>query len=338
VSDLYRGLSEILCEQNDLEAAAQRLLTAQQMGERGATTGWQQRLCVAQARLKESQGDLAGALVLLDEAEREYVRNPLPDPPVAALKARIWVRQGRLIEVFSWARAQNLSPDDELSYIREFEHLTLVRALIARYKTDRMDDDLHAALGLLERLLQTAQAGGRNGSVIEILILQSLAVQAQGDLPRALAALERALSLAEPEGYVHIFVDEGEAMRALISEFKYTSEKSARNEVHPLFSYVDKLLAAFPQPRAANPKSEIQNPTPLRSGDYSLKSEMVEPLSERELEVLKLLRSELSGPEIAERLIVSLNTMRSHTKSIFNKLGVNNRRAAVHRAEELDLF
>ena len=337
VSDIYRGLSELLCEQNELEAAAQHLVTAQQMGEKGATTGWPQRLCVAQARLKESRGDLAGALALLDEAEREYVRNPLPDPPVAALKARIWVRQGRLTEAFVWVREQNLSPDDELSYMREFEHLTLVRALIARYKADRMDDDLHAALRLLGRLLQTAQAGGRNGSVIEILILQSLAVHAQGDQPLALAPLERALKLAEPEGFVRIFVDEGEAMRFLILDFRCTIEKSAHNGVHPLFNYVDKLLAAFPQPVATSPRSKIQNRKHLHLTQVQV-SEIVEPLSERELEVLQLLRSELSGPEIAKQLIVSLNTLRTHTKSIFNKLGVNNRRAAVRRAEELDLF
>lgn len=318
--DLHRGLSELLCEQNELEAATQHLLTAQQMGERGSTTGWPQRLCIAQARLKESQGDLAGTLVLLEEAERRYVRNPLPGPPVAALKARMWVRQGRLIEAFAWAREQNLSPDDDLSYLREFEHLTLARALIARYKTDRMDDDLHTGLGLLGRLLQAAEEGGRNGSVIEILILQSLAHQAQGNPSRALASLERALSLAEPEGYIRIFVDEGEAMRLLI-------EQLSRNRDHPLSSYAGKLLAAFTQPEAA-PKSAI---IPQKSG-------MIEPLSERELEVLKLLRSELSGPEIAGQLIVSLNTLRTHTKSIFNKLGVNNRRAAVRRAEELDLF
>jgi len=327
VSDLYRGLSELLCEQNDLEAAAQHLVTAQQMGEKGATTGWPQRLCVAKARLKESQGDLAQALTFLEEAEHEYVRNPLPDPPVAALKAQIWVRQGRLTEAFSWAHAQNLSPDDELSYMREFEHLTLVRALIARFQIDRMDDDLHAALGLLERLLQAAETGGRNGSVIKILILQSLAYQAQDGQSCALASLERAMKLAEPEGFIRIFVDEGEAMRLLILDFRLKVDKSAHNEVRSLFSYADKLLAAFPQP-AALPQAKIKNRT----------TEIVEPLSERELEVLKLLRSELSGPEIAEHLIVSLNTLRTHTKSIFNKLGVNNRRAAVRRAEELEMF
>ena len=327
VSDLYRGLSELLCEQNDLEAAAQHLVTAQQMGEKGATTGWPQRLYVAKARLKESQGDLAGALVLLEEAEREYVRNPLPDPPVAALKAQIWVRQGRLTEAFSWARAQNLSPDDELSYMREFEHLTFARVLIARYKADHLDNDLSAALGLLERLQQAAEEGGRYGSVIKILILRSLAYHAQGDQPSALASMEHALTLAKPEGFVRIFVDEGEAMRLLILDFRLKVERSAHNEAHSLCSYVDKLLAAFPQPAAS-----------LHSKTQNRKPEIVESLSERELDVLKLLRSELSGPEIAEQLIVSLNTLRTHTKSIFNKLGVNNRRAAVRRAEELDLI
>jgi LuxR family maltose regulon positive regulatory protein len=290
------------------------------LGEHGALTGWPHRLCVAQARLKESQGDLAGALVLLDEAERQYVRNPLPDRPVAALKARTWVRQGQLTKALSWVREQNLSPDGDLSYLREFEHLTLARMLIARYKTDRADGHLRAALGLLERLLQAAGEGGRNGSLMEILILQSLAYQAQGNQPRALASLERAQTLAEPEGYVRIFVDEGESMRLLI-------EEQSHHRVYPPSGYAGKLLAAFAQPAAA-PESAI----------IHQQSDITEPLSERELEVLKLLRSELGGPEIAQHLNVSLNTLRTHTKNIFNKLGVNNRRAAIRRADELDLF
>lgn len=252
----------------------------------------------------------------------------MPDPPIAALKARTWVRQGLVNEAFSWAHAQNLSPDDELSYMREFEHLTLARALIARYKADQVENDLHAALRLLQRLLQAAETGGRNGSVIEILILQSLAYQAQGDHLSIFAPLERALSLAGPEGYVRIFVDEGDALRLLILDISSMIKKSARNGTHSLFGYVEKLLASFSQPVAVFSQSKNQNRD----------TEIIEPLSERELEVLRLLGSELSGPEIAQRLIVSLNTLRTHTKNIFNKLGVNNRRAAVRRAEELDLF
>jgi LuxR family maltose regulon positive regulatory protein len=320
-ADLYRGLGELYVERGDLEAAAQHLLTSQKLGEQTATTDWLHRLCVSQARLKEAQGDLDGALALLDEAERVYVRAPLPDVhPVAALKARIWLKQGRLAEALGWAREQGLSMDDDLRYTREFEHITLARVLIAAGKSNREAGSLDEATRLLGRLLQAAETGGRMGSVIQILLLQALVYQAQDNLPHALAPLERALALAEPQGYVRIFVDEGEAMRLLI-------EKQSRNRDHPLSGYADKLLAAFTQPAAA-PKSAI----------IHQKSDMIESLSERELEVLKLLRSELSGPEIAQQLIVSLHTLRTHTNNIYNKLGVNNRRAAVRRAEELDLL
>jgi len=317
-SDLYRGLSELLCEQGDREAAAQHLLTAQKLGEQVPLTGWPHRLGIAQARLKEAQGDLDGALGLLNEAERLYIREPLPNVrPIAALKARVWIRQGRLIEADRWVREQGLSPDDDLSYLREFEHLTLVRVLIARYKTDRLDDALHGALGLLERLLQAAEEGSRTGSMIELLLLQGLAHQAQDDLMRALASLERALMLAEPEGYVQVFVDEGKPIADLLTRLKV--EGCKRKE------YIHKLLAAFGTQLAVHPSSFIPQP-------------LVEPLSERELEVLKLLGTELSGPEIADKLTVSLNTVRTHTKNIYSKLEVSSRRAAVRRAEELGLL
>ena len=279
------------------------------------------------------QQDLDGALAVLDEAERVYIRGPLPDVrPVAALKARVWLKQGRLAEALGWARGQGLSVDDDIRYTREFEHITLARVLIAAGKSDREAGSLDGATRLLERLLQAAENGGRMGSAIQILVLQALAFQAQDNLPHALAPLERALTLAEPEGYVRIFLDEGEAMRSLI-------EKQSRNRDHPLSGYADKLLAAFTQPVAA-PESAImhQKSDMIEPEVRPAKDMLVEPLSERELEVLKLLRSELSGPEIAQQLIVSLNTLRSHTKNIFNKLGVNNRRAAIRRAEELDLF
>lgn len=314
VSDLYRGLSEVLCEQGQLAAAMQHLQTAQQLGERGALTGWPQRLAVAQARLTAAHGDLASALVLLDEAERQYVRNPLPDWPIAAIKARVWIRQGRLTEALAWVRDQRLSPTDNLSYLREFDHLTLARVLIAQYKADRVDDALQAALSLLQRLLQAAEAGGRNGSVIEILIVQALAHQAQPDLPRALAMLERALILAEPEGYSQIFVDEGAPLAELLRKLAGGKRQT----------YIHKLLAAFGV-------EEIQ-PSVLS------RQPLIEPLSERELDVLKLLGTELSGPEIADKLSVSLNTLRTHTKNIYSKLGANNRRAAIRRAEELGVL
>jgi len=320
-ADLYRGLGELSIERGDLEAAAQYLLTSQKLGEQTATTDWPHRLCVSLARLKEAQGDLEGALALLDEAERVTIRVPLPDVrPVAALKARVRLKQGRLAEAQEWARLQGLSVDDDMRYTREFEHITLARVLIASSKDHREAGSLDEAARLLGRLLQATETGGRLGSAIQILLLQALAFQAQDNLPHALALLERALGLAEPEGYVRIFVDEGEAMRLLL-------EKQAHNRDHRLSGYADKLLAAFTQAVA------VPKPANLYQ-----KTGMVEPLSERELEVLKLLRSELSGPEIAQHLSVSINTFRTHTKNIFIKLGVNDRRAAIRRAEDLDFF
>jgi LuxR family maltose regulon positive regulatory protein len=158
--------------------------------------------------MQQTLGDLTGALALLDEAERHYLRGPVPDlRPIAALKARVWVRQGRLSEALHWVQEEHLTVAGELSYLREFEHITLARVLIAQQQNDRSQQTIQAALALLARLLQAAEAGGRTGSIIEILLLQALAHQAQGNIPMALAALGRALRLAEPEGYVRIFVE-----------------------------------------------------------------------------------------------------------------------------------
>lgn len=319
-ADLYRGLGELSIERGDLDAAAQQLLTGRKLGEQAATTDWQHRLHVSQALLKEAEGDPEGALALLDEAARVQIRGPLPDVrPVAALRVRLWIRQGRLAEVPGWVRAQGPATDDAMSFLREFEQITLARVLIAEANGDRKAATLNEATLLLERLLHAAEAGGRLGSALQILLLQALAYHAQDDYARALTALARALALAEPEGYLRSFVDESEAMRLLLAEF-------SQNRSHPSCGYANKLLAAFAQPVTA--------PTPVKVR----RANLPDPLSEREIEVLKLLQSELSGPEIAQRLIISLNTFRTHTRNIFDKLEVNNRRAAIRRAEELELL
>ncbi len=336
-ADLHRELCELYLEQGNLEAADQHLQQSKELGEKAELPVGRFRWWIAHARLNETQGDLVGALAHLDEAQRLYIRTPFPDLcPISAMKARIWLKQGRLDKALDWAGAQGLSPEDDLCFLREYEHLTLARILIAQYRNERMDGTIQAAMRLLDRLLQAAQEGGpRVGSVIEILVLQALALEELGSLPPALVALERALALAKPEGYVHIFVDEGEPIRLLIADFRPAPgvgpvlqiEKQKCDQDHKLIGYIDRLLAAFVRP-ASIPQSKIDN----------LKSTMVEPLSDRELDVLRLLRSELNGPEIARELMVSLSTLRTHTQNIFSKLGVNNRRAAVRRAEELDLF
>ena len=189
-ADMLVGMSELSREQNDLHAAIQYLQRSQEQGEHTGLPQNRYRWRVAMARIREAEGDLEGALDLLDEAERLYVGDFSPNVrPVAASKTRVWVAQGRLDEALGWAREQNLTAQDDLSYLREFEHITLARILLAQYKSDRADRSILEAMGLLERLLKAAQEGGRSGSVIEILVLQALAHQAQGDLPAALLPL-----------------------------------------------------------------------------------------------------------------------------------------------------
>ena len=313
-ADLYVGMSELHREHNDLDAATQHLLKSKELGEHTALPPNRYRWYVAMARIREAQGDLDGALDQLHEAERLYIRDFFPNVrPVAALVTRVWVAQGRLGESLGWVREQGLSAQDDLSYLREFEHITLARVLLARYKSDHVDRSIIEAMRLLERLLKAAQEGERTGSVIEILVLQALAHQAQGDIPAALMSLQQALTLAEPEGYVRMFVDEGPPIMLLL-------EEAAKHRSAP--NYARQLLTAF---------GKSEDRTPVKQG-------LIEPLSERELEVLRLLRTDLDGPEIASKLFVSLNTLRTHTKNIYSKLGVNNRRAAIRRAEELDLL
>jgi LuxR family maltose regulon positive regulatory protein len=322
-ADMYVGLSDLYREHNDLHTATELLRRSQELGVLAGLPQNPYRWCVAMARVREAAGDLDGALDLLCEAERVYRGDFFPNVrPVAALKTRVWVRQGRVGDALGWARQQGLSVEDDLSYLREFEHLTLARVLLARSKSDRTDRALLEALGLLERLLKAAQDGERTGRALEILVVQALAHQLHGDLPAALRSLHQALTLAEPEGYVRLFVDEAPPMAHLLRE-------AAARGILP--AYTGTLLAACDaeQERSAG---DASRPTPRGAQPLS------EPLSARELALLRLLRTELSGPEIARELMVALSTVRTHTKHIYGKLDVTNRRAAVKRAAELHLL
>ncbi len=313
-ADMHVGISTILRERDDLEGARRHLSEAGALGEENGLPQNRYRSRVALAAIRQAQGDLDGALELLTEAERLYVGDFSPDVrPVAALKARVWIAQGRLAEASEWARERGLSAADELSYVHELEHATLARLLLAEGAHDRSARATREATELLERLLAAAEEGGRNGSVIEILVLLTLARRAHDDVPGALASLHRALAMAEPEGYVRVVVDEGPPMAALL---KLAAKQ--RNASR----YVRRLLAAV---APAEGRTLVEQP-------------LIEPLSERELEVLRLLGSELDGPDIARELVVSLSTVRTHTRNIYAKLGVNSRRAAVRRAAELGLL
>ncbi|MEO5806427.1 LuxR C-terminal-related transcriptional regulator [Devosia sp.] len=304
-ADIHAGLSALYRERNDFKAAHDHLSRSQDLGEQAGLPQHPYRLRVASAHLLRDKGDLVDAAALMGEAVRLYVSDFFPHVrPVAAMQARISILQGRLDEAQRWQLEAEIAADDELSYLHEFEHITLARLLLAQHNGEDQ------AVQLLERLGQQALRGKRTGSLIEILLLQALAYGSVADIPAALVVLERALTLAEPEGYVRVFLEGGERMATLL-------KLALKRGVTPV--YTRSLLAGF---------GPVEAKPPAQPG-------LIEPLSDRELDVLRLLRSDLGGPEIARELMISLNTMRTHTKNIFEKLGVNSRRSAVHRADEL---
>jgi LuxR family maltose regulon positive regulatory protein len=259
------------------------------------------------AALLRATGDLDGAIAMLDRAEPLFLPGYFPDVrPIAATRARMRIVQGRLDDARAWARERGVAPTDPPTYLAEYDQLTLARLLVA-------EGDARAAAGLLDRVLAAAHAAGRDGSLIEARLVRALTHHANGDADSAVAVLAAALTDGVPAGYCRLFLDEGQPMAELLGQL-------ARAAEHDVRTHVEHLLATAQRPSApASPASEQR-------------------LSERELEVLRLLATELSGPEIARRLFVSVNTLRTHTKHIFTKLDVNTRRAAVGRAADLGLL
>jgi LuxR family maltose regulon positive regulatory protein len=295
------------------------------LSKQAALPRWPHRWCLTQARLKETEGDLDGALALLEEGERLYIRGPVPDvQPIDAQKASLWAAQGKLAKARAWAHEQGLSVTDDLSYLREFEHITLARTLIAQSKHDQEPHYLQEALDLLQRLLHVAQAGGRMGSAIAILVQTALAHEAQDDTSLAITSLTEALTLAAPEGYVRIFVDEGPALMNLLTQ-------TAAQGIMP--DYARKLLATF-----ATEKEKIADKSEASNLTAPTAQPLVEPLSERELEALRLLAQGLSNREIGERLFLALPTVKGHNRNIYSKLQVKRRTEAVARARELGIL
>ena len=311
---LYLGLSELCRERGDLEASAKNFQKSEEAGKHDTQDVYHYRHHLALAQQKEDRGDLEGALESLEEATSYQRKLHVPFVhPVAALKARVWLKQGNLNEALAWVRERGLSVHDELSYLHEFEHITLARVLVAKDE-DRAGEE---ALGLLARLLKAAEAGKRQGSVIEISVVQALAHRARGDVSAALASLGRALTLAEPEGYIRTFVNEGLPMARLLTE-------AAKQRIMP--DYTHRLLAAF------EAKKENTHPNPQTLPP------LLEPLSERELEVLRLVAQGLSNRDISKRLFRALDTVKGHNRRIYGKLQVRNRTEAVARARELGLL
>lgn len=306
-ADMHVGLSLLAIEHDDLDSADRHLRAAAELGEHMGLPQHPYRWRAAAARLHQAHGDLGAALGLLTDAAARYNTDFSPSVrPVAAMRARIAVELGDISAGTRWAEANGLTADDELSYGREFEHLTLARVLLARGSAG----DIGPATSLLQRLLTAAVDGRRRGSAIEIRVVLALALGAGDRGDEARATMAEALSEAGAEGYVRTFLDAGPTANLLLQSLDGSAGEQAR-----------RLLGAA-QAREVRPA--------VRSADP-------DELSDRELDVLRLLRSDLTGPDIARELHVSLNTLRTHTKHIYTKLGATNRREAVTRAGELGL-
>jgi LuxR family maltose regulon positive regulatory protein len=308
-------MSQVLREWNDLDGALRQAREGIELSEQW---GWPEGLALGyrrRARALQAIGDSEGAHRAIEKARQAASGlSPWFGAQMAAHQARLWLAQGNLTAASQWAQESGLSAGDEPNYQSMDGNSALARVLIAQGRLDE-------ASGLLTRLAEMTEAAGAMSYLVEMLVLQALTLQEQGKDDQALAALERALTLAEPEGYVRTFIDEGPQMGRLL-------RRAVVQGI--LVDYAGKLLAALEKEAtkaAAPPAISRGAPPPL-----------LEPLSPRETEVLRLLTTHLSHAEMAEELVVSVNTVRSHVKSIYGKLDVHSRMEAIERARELDLL
>jgi LuxR family maltose regulon positive regulatory protein len=329
------GLGDIHREWNDLDGAEHLLGRAVGLVS-GALTVDADTVThgyLSLARVQQARGRGADARATLKEfadlaRQRDFF--PLLSARGESARARLALIQDDLPAAVRWTEASGLGVDDEPNYPREEEYLTLARVLIAQGRLDPMGSYLDDALGLLDRLFRAAEGRGRMGSVIEILALRALALQARHESSETLIALERALALAEPEGYVRLFLDERAPMETLLSEFINGWPKGPRDaRRHAVFGYARRLLEAF----------ESSHTSPDSAGYVpGLDRSSLDPLTAREGEVLVLITEGLPNQEIAARLFVATSTVKGYVHSIFRKLEVDSRTRAVARARELNLI
>jgi LuxR family maltose regulon positive regulatory protein len=312
------GIAEVLYERNELNTALRHATEGVALCGQLGYAQWLVTSLTTLARIRQALGDQTGALEAIGEAER-LVPYPAVDIffPVGVQRARLLVAQGKVEDAARWCAERGLGVEDEPSYLREREHLLLARVLLAQGKPDQV-------LMLLKRLREKAQAGGRSDGEIVILTLQALALQEKGERERAVSIVTQALTLAEPEGYVRTFVDEGPEMAPLLSEVLMVHQRRhLERPDRPSAHYLRKLLAALEQ---------------AASGSVSPTPQLPEPLSERELEVLQLIAAGKSNSRIAQELFVTAGTVKTHIRNIYRKLDAHSRTQALVRARELNLL
>ncbi|GAY09136.1 regulatory protein, LuxR [Pseudonocardia sp. N23] len=298
--DLHVALADVLREQDDLPAADEHLRAARELGEGASLLENRHRWFTTAAGLARARGDLDDALRLLDEAAPLYLPGFFPDiRPIASVRARVLIAAGRLDEARESLRERGIAVPDEPSHLAEFDQLTLVRLRLAEHRENgHLGDEV---TDILDRIETDARRGHRDASIVEVRLLRALVHEAQGRGADADAELVAALGLGVPAGFARLFLDEGPPLAGLLDRAAAQSEHAAHLLPHTT-------------------------------------SQVVDVLSARERDVLRLLATDLTGPEIARSLYVTVNTLRTHTKSIFTKLDVNTRRAAVRRAGERGLL
>jgi LuxR family maltose regulon positive regulatory protein len=309
---MFDELGLVQCEWNNLDRARVYLERGSALSEQGFDVGVLGYSYLTTIRDLFSRGDLQAAQNVIQKMDRLENEASVPAwyaNQKEAWKVRIWLAIGDLDSAARWARIRQLAAEKESYFLMEDEHISLARVLIAQLKFED-------AITLLERVLVSAMDGGRNASASQILFLLARARQSMGDPEGAMHALAQALDLTKPGGYIRSYLDEGVEMHELLRE-------AASRDISP--EYVGTLLAAF--------EAEGLDEAPSISTAL-----LPEPLTDRELQVLRLLASELSGPEIANELSVSENTMRTHTRSIYGKLDAHSRRQALSIAEDLKLI
>ncbi len=323
-ADYYFGMGDLLREWNELDEAERHLTQGMDL-TRGTLTVYAEIVTLgytALARLQQARGNFQGALETLSSfAELADRRHFVPRllARAAAVQAELELANDNMKAALRWVEESGLSAsDEEMSYPREREYLSLARVRIAQGRADPAGPFLQEALRILVRLLQDAERKARRGSVIEILMLQALALQALVQPEYALATLERALVLAELEGYLRMFLDEGPAMLALL-------RLAHAQGIAP--HYITRLLVASGE----QPSASAAVPTPRSTV-------LLEPLTERELEILHLIAAGASNEEIAEQLVIAIGTVKRHVSNIFGKLTVSNRTQAVARAQAFGLL